>query len=237
MTRSGRKEGLLVSEQLAFYRRNGTGCGFAAIASRDPRRFGWRHEICEADSEEFDRVLSQVAGSASVSTLSILLPTVRDVRGLERLILEWAKLARNTVEVLVENETIFVGLRHYLDVEKSWVSGFGPFDFLPGTRRAPCTELVLRVKPRPAYENLVSSAKQYTGHTVHLADMHMIGMPDDRFMRVYRSSFKSVKRILGHPADRASAAKTSFAIPVQMVSEEGLMRMRTAGGEGVISPT
>lgn len=48
------------------------------------------------------------------------------------------------------------------------MTGFCDLPFLPATRRAPFTELTMRVKPRPNYE---FQFKEAPPNVIHLADM------------------------------------------------------------------
>lgn len=50
---------------------------------------------------------------------------------------------------------------------------------------------------------------------IHLADMDMKGMKDIQLQYLWDGSFKNTERIIGHKPDLRSAAKTTFAVPLE----------------------
>ena len=97
--------------------------------------------------------------------------------------------------------------------ERAIVSGFGNFDFFPRTRQAVFTEIVFRSKPRPVYDWVM---KETAPGVVHLADMDMRGMQENKFKAIWYGSFDSTEKVLGHKPDLKSAARTTFAIPLDL---------------------
>ena len=108
------------------------------------------------------------------------------------------------------SDYICVGLRVVSGSERSWVTGFGNFDFLPKTRQAPFTEIIFRSKPRPDYDSVM---KEAPAGVLHLADMDMKGMRENKFKALWFGSFDKTEAVLGHKPDILSAAKTTFAFP------------------------
>jgi len=51
---------------------------------------------------------------------------------------------------------------------------------------------------------------------IHLADMRMHGMSENKFQSLWYGSFDNTERVIGHKPDLRSAAKTTFAVPVSM---------------------
>lgn len=54
---------------------------------------------------------------------------------------------------------------------------------------------------------------------LHLADMDMKGMGENQFKSLWYGSFAKVEDILGSKPDLRSAAKTTFAIPLDLWKE------------------
>jgi hypothetical protein len=107
----------------------------------------------------------------------------------------------------------FVRLRARVGADVSWVSGFGPFDFLPRTRQAPHCELTIRVKPRPLYKWYFKDPLE---GVIHLADLNMRGLSEQNLVKLWVASFVTTKKVLGHSPDEESAAKTTFVIPIEL---------------------
>lgn len=112
-----------------------------------------------------------------------------------------------------------LGLRVRVGVLESWVSGFGPFDFLPVTRRSPYTEVAFRVKARPKYELILKPAPE---NVIHLADLDLLGVTNAAFRTLWQASLDRTARMLGHAPDLRSAAKTTYAIPSSVVDAAGV---------------
>lgn len=87
------------------------------------------------------------------------------------------------------------------------VLGFGPFEFLPLTRRAPITAVVLRAKP----ENAGQPKNPFKEPRAHLADLR-INMDSRTFRRTWKASESARQRVL-EGDDSAARARVTFAIP------------------------
>lgn len=103
-----------------------------------------------------------------------------------------------------------LGYRMQVGDLKSWVTGFGNFDFLPKTSQAPYAEITFRTKPRPNYDYVLKEAPP---GVIHLADMDMRGMQETQLRALWDGSFRNTERIIGQKPDLRSAAKTTYAIP------------------------
>lgn len=75
------------------------------------------------------------------------------------------------------------------------------------------TELTFRTKARPQYKKVMKEAPP---GVLHLADMDMKGMGENKFKSLWFGSFDNTEKILGHKPDLRSAAKTTFAVPVSL---------------------
>lgn len=207
------------NEQLAFYKARKAGCIFAAICARDPIKYGWKHVVLDdLSSRTIDEIITNGIKEAATSTISLLFPAVVTNSDLLRLISELQDCHHIVLESNVKFENMrCLGFRVKVGENLSWVSGFGNFEFLPKTRRTPYTEIVFRVKPRPTYE---WHMKPPLKGVLHLADTDMLGVPLRTFKKWWNASFKNTKLVLGHSPNLLSAAKTTYAIPVEMFEHD-----------------
>jgi hypothetical protein len=205
-----------VERQLRFFASNRAGCLFAAAAATDPQRYGWTHLSVNAEAPEIDEAVSWAVQDAATTTLSLLLPKLRDEKQLIALTLELKKAAFIRLGMVeIDNDFLCLGFRAVVGDLASYVTGFGQFEFLPATRRAPFTELTTRVKPRPDYAYVFKPAP---AGTIHLADLDMKGIAPAGMRRMWDGSFEQTARVLGAPADVRSAARTTFSIPANLYS-------------------
>lgn len=207
----------IVEAQLNFYRRGQAGCKFAALAATGPSRYGWLHRLVPPNLATIEAEIAAAIMDPDTTTVSLTFPSISQADELVGLIQE----VSNGSLIFLQQDAVFegfrcLGLRVRVGELLSWVSGFGPFDFLPATRRSPHTEIVFRVKPRPNYDWVL---KQSPDGVIHLADMNMHGLSENALRRMWAASFSGTEQILGGKPDIRSAAKTTFAIPESLVAE------------------
>jgi hypothetical protein len=202
---------LVKEEQRGFFKSNRAGCAFAAFAAKDPVKYGWRSHVVPVSPDAISVQLRDAIDSPDTQALSLIFPSVRSAND----VLELAGACLETGlfhdEGFDRESLKFIRLRARIEENVSWVTGFGPFDFLPLTRRAPHCELTIRVKPRPDYD---WHFKPPIDGIIHLADLDMMGLSDKKLMRLWQVSFQKTRKILGHVPDEESAAKTTFVIPI-----------------------
>jgi len=202
----------IVATQLDFFARNLSGCAFAAMAARDPIKFEWAHHVIDSEAlANLDTVIEAATADPAVSTLSIVFRDVVGDRELDGLIPSLVSENIYLHETLDTLQNRCYRFRAKIGEDESFVSGFGPFDYLPKTRRTPYTSVVMRVKPRPNYEWHLKEPEE---GIIHVADMDMKGLPDRNLQRMWRNSFLTVAGLLGRKPDQESAAKTTFVIPL-----------------------
>lgn len=206
----------IIQAQQEFFRKHKAGCGFAALAAKDPARYGWVQKIVEADYTVIELEIRKAIADASVTTLSLILPDVTTEQDLVRLVDE-LQLCPSVIleQKIFFEDTLCLGFRVKVGNNLSWISGFGNFEFFPPTRRTPFTEIAFRVKPRPDYEWVM---KKTPVGVIHLADLDMLGLPKLIFEKLWNTSLKNTARIIGHKPDLKSAAKTTFALPQVLIS-------------------
>ncbi len=211
------QEQTIIEAQLEFFRKGGAGCLFAAYAAREPARFGWKLTVSDVGKDEIERLIQSAIASPDVSTQSIIFPSVlkwEDLKTLLRVFREVPSISVGQKEEFASS--MCVGYRITVGEFMSWVTGFGGFDFLPKTRQSVFTEITFRSKARPPYEWVMKEAPP---GVIHLADMDMKGMGENQFKSLWYGSFAKVEDILGMKPDLRSAAKTTFAIPIDLWAE------------------
>lgn len=198
---------------MEFYRRNGAGCAFAAAAAKNPERYGWRQYVLAPDSSQINCAFQDAIGCPEVSTASFIFPSVNTLDGVVELI----NVLSTTDPFFIESDEYIDGYRCIAIRAKagqalSWISGFGPFDDFPITRRSPFVEIAFRVKPRPPYKLFM---KKSPDGIIHLADLDFLGdLSWAAFQTLWHASIRRTAEMLGHSPDRKSAAKTTFALPL-----------------------
>lgn len=202
----------LIQRQLDWYTARNSGCAFAAYIARNADQLGWSHAVLDAVDDRISRVIRGAVEDPGCQIISILFPNVTTGEQL----VELTEQLRSTRDIWLEQDETFngercLGFRARVGSLTSWISGFGPMEFLPETRQAPCVELAIRPKPRPNYTIVMKEAPP---SIVHLADVNLYGMAKGAaFRSMWNASFRHTERRLGHRPDLRSAAKTTFAIP------------------------
>jgi len=209
-------ENAIKKAQLAFYREQRAGCYFAAVAAKDPGLYGWRQQVIEPRAEVVDEAVSRAIADSSVSTLSLIIPTVQTAAQL----LDLCSALRRSRTVRLElrepfDDFLCLGYRAVVGEKRSWMTGFGPFDFFPLTRQSPHSELTLRVKPRPKYAKVMKEAPE---GVLHLADLDMLGIAEAAFKTLWHKSLQHTAELLGHKPDLRSAAKTTYSLPFDLLT-------------------
>lgn len=205
----------MFDKQQEFFKKNGSGCAFAAAAARDMHRYGWKQIACGISSEEIDREIESAIALDNVSTLSLIFPAVETILEMKLLLSELERC-----KLVFLEERFDVGskygfrFRAIIGDLRSWISGFGPFDYFPVTRRSPFVEIAVRVKPRPDYD---WHLKKSPPGIIHLADMNMLGLSEKHLRKLWVVSFLRTKKLLGHNPDDESAAKTTFVVPKEFI--------------------
>lgn len=208
-----------LKEQLDFYKVGLAGCKFAEYAAHNPEKHNWMHKVFHGELHssllrQVERFVERAEKSDDTSTVSLIFPQVKTQDALEKLISFLTTSPRFFLEPdEITHDFRCVHLRAHIGEDVAWVSGFAPLDFLPKTRQTPYTEIVFRVQKRPKY--VKSIQPEPPAGTLHVADMEMPGMSREEFTRNWQQSFSHTQEVLGHHADELSAAKVTFAIPLQ----------------------
>ena len=205
----------IIGRQLGFFQTLCTGCTFAAAAASNPKYYGWHHYVTEPKINNIEEHIEESISNRDVTTLSLLFPEVTNITQMLDLILEMQRSHYFSQDLnFGANGHLCIGIRLRIAQFKSWVLGFGPMSYLPATRRAPYTEIIVRVKLRPHYK---WSMKLPSPDSIHLADLDMKGITKEAFVRLWDGSVTNTKRILGSTRDMRSKAKTTFSFPEELV--------------------
>ena len=204
----------IIKTQLEFYRKGGAGCLFAAHAASDPKKFDWRLTVSHVDATQITAIAEEAISASQISTQSIIFPSVVETEDLLELLSVLGEAAPFSLGMQEQFKRMMcLGYRVQVGDEQSWAAGFGNFRFLPKTRQAVFTEVVFRSKPRPKYDKVMKEAPP---GTIHVADMDMKGMGENKFKSLWYGSFDRTEKLLGHKPDLRSAAKTTFAVPMRL---------------------
>lgn len=203
----------IVSKQLDYYKHGLAGCKFAEYAANNPGRSGWNHIVMESlSAKKIDSEVDRAVKDNKINQLSIVLPNIKTKSDLENMV---SVLRESKVFFFEEDEEYdgyrLIKLRARILGKIAWVSGFAPLDFLPKTRQSPSTELVLRVKDKPNYAKSIQSITPE--NELHVANLEVPDMSRKEFTKTWQQSFAGTREILGHNADKLSAAKITYIIP------------------------
>jgi hypothetical protein len=210
---------LFAVAQRAWHVRGQSGCQFARLAAHEADTLRWDCLVLNEDGvrvpdsrlQDLDRQVRAALLDRGCEVLSILLPGLRSPRAVTPLMRRLTRLTGFWCEVDVTDST---GHRMHLRYPvaagvHAWVMAFGPFDFLPNTRRGPSFELVVRTKKKPPW--IFHRLNQDRG-VAHLADAPL-EMSDLRWEHRWQSTLRRTRMILGGEPDDVTAAKATIVVP------------------------
>lgn len=173
-------------KNLKYIRQGKTGCVFASIMARNPKKVGWsryfnpKNIIIGKD----DYIVSYIFKGKD-----------------KEYVKNWA-LSQGMYEDITSKNT--TGLRWKKGDVISWVQYFGP-DSHVKTRQAPEPELLFCVQLPKNYYNKVG----FKG-VLHLAHSSVSHIKENILDRIWESCFKRTEKILGYKPTIIEAAKTTY---------------------------
>lgn len=199
--------------QMDFFLQNRSGCAFAAVAAKNPTRYGWHQAIVAASPDSIDNAVTSAIADVQITTLSLIFPSVTSQDDLVSLI-ETFRFCHTLT--LGQDDTYAgfqcLGFRAKVGDKLSWITGFGAYSFFPKTRQTPFTEITMRVKLCPSYASVMKKAPE---GVLHLAHLDMLGeFARAAFRTLWFSSLDRTATLLGHKPNLCSAAKTTFSLPM-----------------------
>jgi hypothetical protein len=207
-----------VGEAMFGWARTGqTGCLFATMLAAEPSDAGWQSVVIpEAVSDETLHALVHGLLTARLEAATVVFPTVDTPASLVALVNQVARLPDWHGLVIDGDEPaglVRVGLRWHLPVPDhvSWVLGFGPFDFLPFTRRAPFTALVFRC----GAEYTLPRRRVEDHDEVHLADLRA-PVDEERYARMWSRTVTRKQSLLAGELAAGAKARVTFTLPADL---------------------
>lgn len=211
--------GALISQVQADWHRQGqNGCLFARVLNSDRPGYGWTTTVVPRSgvAEATARVVEETSAGierADVRIVSFLFPwmtSAEDLAALLKALGEAPGWTVTTTALDAEHTNVAVRLALERGTVTSWVLGFGPFTFLPMTRRSPFTELVVLVKPKvPGQHRMDDDMTR-----AHLADVPVSVLGDPEFKGlVERTAAHRLFILGGDEEEKRAKAKVTITVP------------------------
>lgn len=179
-------EELVIAVQRHWHARGQNGCEFARGLSKDAPAHGWGARVWWGLPSDWpDRQWAAIGACVRAAindpdtkAISLLFPDITTGEELVRLVRElgrlpdwWLGALPQPVQAEGRPDRVPIRLTvHLVSSKRAWPLGFGPFDFLPATRRAPFTEVALVTKPKRSPRRQGIRPKP---RVAHLADIHL----------------------------------------------------------------
>lgn len=198
---------MLTDVQREWHRKGLNGCVFARLAARSG---DWRSHVVRR--EPLEVLLQGALNDPACEVLSLLFPAVTElaqVVGLSRQVAATPGFRLSHVEV--SGSLTAVSLRADVGAE-AWIMGFGPFECFPATRRAPVTELVVRVKPKGDW---LYEKHSHDRDVAHVADIPL-SLHDAAWDSLWDATHAATRAVLQGEPDVFSAARTTFTVPSEL---------------------
>jgi hypothetical protein len=173
---------------LKFIRQGKTGCLFASVLAKDPKKVGWRRVFNpeSIDIQKDDYILSLVFPHST-----------------QQEVIDWAIKNGMYLEKTSDNT---VGLRYKVGNNIAWVQYFGADSHVP-TRQTPQPELLLCVKVAKNFYHKVG----FTG-ILHLAHGSIEYIKKHKLDKMWDQCYKATRKFVGHKLGIDEASKTTFKI-------------------------
>lgn len=213
---------VLAAAQRDWHARGQNGCLFARLAALAADGLRWDYLVAEAaQPDQVGELFRECAAADGTEVLSVLVPdltTADEVLGFVRDLVASSSFWLERDEVIDGHQVCHLRCPvsgTSADIQ-AWVMGFGPFDWIPNTRRGPFFELAIRVRQKAPW--LFHRLNQ-DRDIAHLADVPL-AMSSRHWEHRWRSTRDRTRMILGKEPDRFSAAKCTLAIPLEALRRE-----------------
>ena len=223
-------------EFLKWAKTKAVGCNFARTLASNTEAAKWGGALVRGKNFDVEsaRVLNAYLSDACgrLEAIHVLFPDINAAEEIVPLIHALcATPAWKCVEITSDcphvSQHLLVGLRWFLpdDVHVNYVLGFGKFEPMPRTRRAPFTALALRPGtpgpiPGMIYETLTPPkvdvrAPEMDRIPVHLADMqYPLAKDNEQIRSVWRTTGElKAEQLRGDDMAKAAKAKITFSLP------------------------
>jgi hypothetical protein len=123
---------VVTRSQLKFFRGNGAGCAFAAIAARKPRKYGWFHVVSALDPISIDQAIERSISDSQTTTLSLIFKDCQTSEHLQELVI----LLQRCRHIFLGQDVTYEGFRCLgFPCLESWPDGAGRFQRDSASRR------------------------------------------------------------------------------------------------------
>lgn len=223
-----RRPDLVAAIQRHWHQTGQNGCRFAQFLSNSPLQHNWDIVVVSRSEDkswahdiltEITRLVDEAVQNPAVQAISIIIPDITSADTLASLLHAFDTMPEWTVgiceELLPEAGPSFLPIEVRFNLGSSkvvaWALGFGPFAFLPRTRRAPFTELALAVKPK-AFP-LRHPGLNDDPLTAHLADIRVPQLDKEAYDNLWIETGRNKATILGGSNDALAKAKMTYLLP------------------------
>lgn len=200
-------------------------CRFAQRMASDPASFHLKTyiahttesgELLPSELEAISKAFKDACEDQDIEAITILFPVIESPESLLKLLHNLSKIPGWEIAGHLNPsdrfDRIYVGI--HVSVSDSAFAeglGFGPYEFLPFTRRSPIVALELRTKLEQPKKSSLPVQKP---DRLHLAGIKLNWKPD-AIERVLERTEKARRDYLGGD-DSAAKAKVAFAIPADL---------------------
>jgi hypothetical protein len=217
------KSVIYVLAQRDWHIRGQTGCMFARLAALQAANLRWVYLVSTGTDPRAAALIrdevQETVKEPDSQVLSILMPKVRsapDAIAAIRSLTSQSPFWMERDETVGDYHQQYVRCSindngQYLD---AWVMAFGPFAFMPNTRRGPYFELAIRIKMKPT---CLFHRLNQDRNIAHLADVPL-EMSGNHWEHRWTSTLRRTRMILGGEPNEISAAKATFSVPTQTLS-------------------
>lgn len=171
---------------LEFIRQGKTGCLFASVLAKNPKKVGWKRVFNpeSIDIQEDDYILSLIFPGSNSNE-----------------VLDWA--LKNGM-YLENTSDSTIGLRYKIGDNIAWVQYFGQDSHVP-TRQSPEPELLMCVKVAKNFYHKVG----FTG-ILHLAHGSIEYIKKHKLDHMWDQCYKATRRLIGKSLGIKEASKTTY---------------------------
>lgn len=215
---------LVLLIQADWHRRGQNGCHFARMMNAARSQHRWRSVVLRtptADSVAAE--FGQACSDADCWILSLVMPMLSEATSLRDLMRamgghpEWELEVDPATSPDSGFEGVTLSLRALVgDSGKSALPiGFGPFGFLPATRRAPFTEVIMGTEPK--WPEVVEQHPELATapNEVHLADV-LVALDHSEMDNMIDLTRQLRAFVLGAAKDPRARAHVTFSLPIDV---------------------
>lgn len=215
----------LAERMFSWVKTRQAGCAFASSLVRNKENQYWRTLVTQIPDDRegrgyLEEILQASTEDSQIHALMVVLQDVELPADLAKLISSlcrheswsWCE-PRSVAPTLGGRERFAIGLRwRRPDGPLCFVLGFGPFGFLPPTRRAPYCALTVPTC-ETGFRRTDSSDER------HLCDMRNDAFTDETWANLSEETRVWRKALIGEHDEKAAKARVTFVLPEELRAE------------------